>query len=137
VSTMVVQERKKKDEIRICVDLRKINESCIHNPFPTLFTDEVLDNVGGLEAYSFTDGFSRYHQIKITLEDMSKTAFATEWGCFQYIVIPFGHKNVSTIFSCVVITTLKEFILKFLEVYFDYWIVFGLVKHHVTSLRLM
>jgi len=58
---MVVQERKKKDEIRICMDLSKLNDACVHDPFPTLFTDELLDNVSGQEAYSFTDGFSRYH----------------------------------------------------------------------------
>jgi len=47
VSPMVVQEKKQKDEIRICVDLRKLNDACVHGPFPTPFTDEVLDNVGG------------------------------------------------------------------------------------------
>ena len=61
VSLMVVQEKKKKDEIKICVDLRKLNDACVHDPFPTPFTDEVLENVGGQEAYSFTDGFSGYH----------------------------------------------------------------------------
>jgi len=33
---------------------------CIDDPFPMPFIDEVLENVGGREAYSFTDGFSRY-----------------------------------------------------------------------------
>ena len=46
VSPMVVQEKKQKDEIRICVDHRKLNDACVHDPFPTPFTDEVLDNVG-------------------------------------------------------------------------------------------
>jgi hypothetical protein len=55
---MVVQD-KKTGEIRICVDLRKMNDACLHDPFPTPFTDEVLDNVGGQEIYSFTDGFFR------------------------------------------------------------------------------
>jgi hypothetical protein len=54
---MVVQD-KKNVEIRICVDLRKLNDACLHDPFPTPFTDEVLDNVGGQEVYSFTDEFS-------------------------------------------------------------------------------
>lgn len=54
---MVIQENKQKDEIRIYVDLRKLNDACIHDPFPTMFIDEVLDNVGGQEAYSFIDGF--------------------------------------------------------------------------------
>lgn len=61
VSPIVVQEKRKKDEIRICVDLRKLTNACVHDPFLTPFTDEVLDNVGGQEAYSFTDGFSGYH----------------------------------------------------------------------------
>jgi hypothetical protein len=37
VSPMVVQEKKQKDEIRICVDLRKLNDACVHDPFPTPF----------------------------------------------------------------------------------------------------
>ena len=78
VSPMVLQEKKQKGEIRICVDLRKLNDTCVHNPFPTPFTDEVLENVGSQETYSFTNGFSGYHQIKISLEDRSKTIFATE-----------------------------------------------------------
>eukprot|EP00253_Pinus_taeda_P024001 PITA_24001 len=47
VSPMVVQEKKQKDEIRICMDLRKLNDAYVHGPFSTPFTDEVLDNVGG------------------------------------------------------------------------------------------
>jgi hypothetical protein len=67
ISPMVVQE-KKQGGISICVDLRKLNDACLHDHFPTPFTDEVLENVGSHEAYSFTNGFSGYHQIKITLE---------------------------------------------------------------------
>lgn len=89
VSPMVVQQRKRNDEITICVDLRKLNDACIHDPFPTLVTNEVLGNANGHEAYSFTDGFSGYHQINIMPKDMSKTIFMSEWGCFQYMVIPF------------------------------------------------
>ena len=63
--------------------------------------------------------------------------FATEWGCFQYTVMPFGLKNAPPMFSRVVISAFKEFIHKFLEVYFDDWNIFGLVKDHITSLRLM
>lgn len=38
---------KKTGEIRICVDIRKLNDVCITDHFPTPFTDEVLDDVGG------------------------------------------------------------------------------------------
>jgi len=57
LSPMVVQEKKAKGKIRICVDIRKLNDAYLHDPLPTPFTDEVLDNVGGQEAYSFKDDF--------------------------------------------------------------------------------
>jgi hypothetical protein len=52
---MVVQDKKTRG-IRIYVDLRKLNDACLHDPFPTPFTDEVLEKVGGQEMYSFTEG---------------------------------------------------------------------------------
>ena len=97
ISPMVVQE-KKQGGISIFVDLRKLNDDFSHDPFPSPFTNEVLENVGGQEQYSFTDGFTGYHHIKIALEDMYKTTFATEWGSYQYIVMPFELKNAPTIF---------------------------------------
>jgi hypothetical protein len=112
---MVVQD-KKTGEIRICVYLRKLNDPCLHDPFPTPFTDEVLDNVGGQEVYSFTNGFSGYHQIRIAKEDRRKTTFATEWGSYQYTIILFGLKNSPSIFSRVVVEAFKEVLHKFLEV---------------------
>jgi hypothetical protein len=39
------------------VDLRKLNDAYLHDTFPTPFTVEVLENVGGKEVYSFTDDF--------------------------------------------------------------------------------
>ena len=51
--------------------------------------------------------------------------------------MPFGLKNAPTIFSRVVVAIFKEFIHKFLEVYFDDWTIFGLMDKHVGALRLM
>jgi hypothetical protein len=60
INPMIVLD-KKTGGIHICVDLKKLNDGCLHDPFPTPFTDEVLENVGGKETYSFIDGFSGYH----------------------------------------------------------------------------
>jgi hypothetical protein len=137
ISPMVVQE-KKQGGIRICVDMiRKLNDDFLHDPFPTPFIDEVSENVGGQEAYSFTDGFSGYHQIKISPKDRYKTTFSTEWGSYQYTVMPFGLKNAPAIFSRVVIASFKESINHFLELYLDDWTVYSLLKDHVEVLRIM
>ena len=47
ISPMVIQEKKTMGEIWIFVNLRKLNDSFLHDPFPTPFMDEVLENVGG------------------------------------------------------------------------------------------
>ena len=82
ICPMVVQDKKQGRGIRICLDLRKLNDACLHDPFHTPFMHEVLDNVGGHEAYSFNDGFLGYHQIKIAQEDRYKTMFVIEWGSY-------------------------------------------------------
>jgi len=51
--------------------------------------------------------------------------------------MPFGFKNAPIIFSKVVIIAFKEYIHTFLEVYFDDWMMFGLIKDHIGSLRLI
>jgi hypothetical protein len=92
------------------MDLRKLNDACVHDPFPTSFIDEVLENVGRKETYYFTYGFSGYHQINIAQEDWYKTTFTIEWRIYEYTVIPFGLKNAPVVFSRVVVATFKEFI---------------------------
>jgi hypothetical protein len=38
ISPMVVQDKKQRG-IRTCVDLWKLNDACLHDPFHTPFTD--------------------------------------------------------------------------------------------------
>ena len=118
IDLMVMQD-KKISEIWICIDLRKLNEESLHDPFSTPFTNEVLEGVGGQEIYSFMDGFLEYHQIRIVKEDRHKTTFMTEWGCFQYTLILFDLKNALAIFSRLVVLAFKDFIHKLLAVYMD------------------
>jgi hypothetical protein len=40
---------------------KKLNAATKKNPYPLPFIDEVLNIVARYEAYSFLDGYSRYH----------------------------------------------------------------------------
>lgn len=83
-----------------------------------------------------TNGFLGYHQIRIDEEDRCKTTFAIEWGSFWYTVMPFGLKKSPTIVSRVVVVVFKEFIHKFLEVFFDDWTIFGLIRSTLLMINL-
>ena len=131
---LMVVHYKKTGKIWICVDLRKLNDTCLHVPFPTPFTNEVLEGFGGQEVYSFIDGLLGYHQIEIMKEDRHKMIFVIECGCFHYTMMPFGLKNAPAIFSRIVVTGFKDFNKKFLAVYMDDWTVYGLVKDQISNL---
>ena len=47
ISPIVIQYKKTTGEVRICVDQRKLNDICLHDPIPAPFIDEVLESVGG------------------------------------------------------------------------------------------
>jgi hypothetical protein len=43
LSPIVIQSKKGTGDIRVCVEYRSLNFVCVHDPFPTPFTDEVLE----------------------------------------------------------------------------------------------
>jgi hypothetical protein len=59
----------KNDKLRIFVDFRKFNKVTKKNPYPLPFSNEVLNIISRYEAYLFLDGYSRYHEIFIALND--------------------------------------------------------------------
>ncbi len=71
---------KKNGKLKICVDFKKLNVTTKKDPYPLPFTNEVLNIVVRYEAYSFLDGYSRYHQISIAPKDRYNTAFVIDWG---------------------------------------------------------
>jgi hypothetical protein len=77
VSPIVIQRKKGTEDTRVYVDYISLNSPCVHDPSPTPFTDEVLEQVMGKESYSFTDRFWGYHELRIVEEDKNKTTFIT------------------------------------------------------------
>ncbi len=61
--------------MRIYIDFKKLNVAINKDPYPLPFTDEVLNTIVLYEAYSFLDGYSRYHQIFIAPKDRYKITF--------------------------------------------------------------
>ncbi len=73
-----MQVPKKNGKLKFCVDFKKLNKATKKNPYPLPFFDEVLNIVAGYEAYSFLDGYSRYHHISIAFKDRYKITFVTD-----------------------------------------------------------
>ena len=60
--------------------------------------DQMLDRLVGHPHYCFLDGYSRYNQIAIALEDQEKTTFTCPYDTFAFRRMPFGLCNAPTTF---------------------------------------
>nr|GEX14973.1 hypothetical protein [Tanacetum cinerariifolium] len=84
----------KKEVIKLLdADYRKLNDATRKDHFSLPFTDQMLERLAVNEFYCFLDGFSRYFQISIDLQDQEKTTFTCPYGTFAYRRMPFGLCN--------------------------------------------
>jgi hypothetical protein len=78
-------EEKKNKELRLCVDYRPLNTVTIKNKYPLPRIEIMFDQLAGDQVFPKIDLCSSYHQIKIRVEDIPKTAFMTRYGLYEYL----------------------------------------------------
>ena len=102
---------------------------------PLSFIDELLDEVASHQMYSFCDGYSSYHQIKIRDEDVHKTTFTTPWRTFAYFRMPFGLYNAGGTFQRVQMEIFELYLGQFIRVYLDDFAIYGSRSAHPQLVR--
>ena len=95
----LVPTRKKTGEIRLCVDLRNLNQVSLKDHYPLPKMDHILQRVVGSSRISLLDGFSGFNQILVHPDDQDKIAFTTLLGTFKYVKMHFRLKNVGATFQ--------------------------------------
>ena len=73
----IVPVSKKDGKVRMCVNYKDLNRASPKDNFPLSHINTLVDNTAKNSRFSFMDGFSRYNQIWMALENREKTAFVT------------------------------------------------------------
>ena len=68
-------------------------------PSPLPCIDEIVDSTAECDLLCFLDSFSGYHQIKVAVEDVEKTAFLTPSEVYYYTCMPFELRNTGVTFQ--------------------------------------
>jgi hypothetical protein len=111
---------KKKDQsLRLCVDYRPLNVVTIKNKYPLPRINILFDQLADAKVFSKVYLRSGYHQIKICLEDVPKTAFSTRYELYEYLVMSFELTNAPTHFMYLMNSVFMPELDKFVMVFID------------------
>ena len=91
----------KNRKLRVYVDFRDLIAANPKDMHVMPFFDMLVASTANNELLSFMDGFFGYNQILIAVDDIFKTAFRCpgSLGMFEWLVMPFGLKNVGATYQ--------------------------------------
>src|SRR5215211_3337465 len=121
----VVFVPKKGGKIRFCIDYRKLNRITKKDNHPLPRIDEMLDKFEGSQWFSSIDLASAYWQVEMNEENIEKTAFITNEGLYESLVMPFGLCNALATFQRLMHEVLGNLIYTKASVYLDDIIIYS------------
>jgi hypothetical protein len=127
----------KDKELCLCVDYRSLNAVTIKNKYPLPRIDILFDQLAGAQVFSKIDLRSGYHQIKIRVEDIPKTAFTTRYGLFEYRIMSFGLMNAPAHFMYLMNSVFMLELDKFVVVFIDNILVYSSMEEHEEHHRIV
>ena len=111
---------KKKDKtLGLCIDYRQFNRVTIKNRYPLPRIDDLFDQLRGARVYSKIDLHIGYHQLRVREIDILKITFRTQYGHFEFTVLPFGSMKAPTAFMDLMHRVFQPYLDQFVVVFVD------------------
>ena len=124
-SAPVVLVSKSDGSPRLCCNYKALNQVTRKDSFPLPNIAECLEAMGGATCFHSIDLLSGFHQVKVHVPDIPKTAFVTKEGMYEWIVMPFGLCNAPASFQRLMESILRGLQWKTAILYIDDILVFG------------
>ena len=128
IETFVLFMKKSDDNLRLCVDYRKLNEITIKNKYLLSFFLKTLKQFAKARKFIKIDIRNAYHRIRIRKNDEWKIAFRIRYDQFEYQIMFFDLVNVFVIFQSYVNRAFKSYINVYYMIYLDDVLIYSKIE---------
>ena len=120
---------KKNADVRICVDLKRLNQSVLRERYIIPTREEVLSELSSAKVFTSLDGASGFWQIPLDKDSQKLTTFISPFGRYCFKRLHFGISSAPEIFQRRMSELLRD--LEGVVVYLDDILVHGsdIVEH--------
>lgn len=108
----VVPVRKKNGSLRLCVDLRPLNDRVIKQKYPFPLIEDCLARLSNKTVFTLLDLKDGFHHIKVHPDYTKFFAFATPDGQYEFLRLPFGFCEAPAEFQKRLVYILRALIKK-------------------------
>ena len=98
----------------------------------------MFDQLRGARVYSKIDLRTSYHQLRVREADILKTTFRTQYGHFEFTVMPFRLTNASAAFIDLLNRVFQPYLDQFVVVFVDDILIYSQLEvEHEDHLRIV
>ena len=121
--------------LRLVVDYRQLNAQTIRDRYPLPDIQLMFDEMHGATHFSSFDAVDGFWQVPMAEEDVEKTAFTTQMGAYEWLVMPQGLQNSPSQYQRRMQRALGH--LPFVRIFIDDVVVFttGGIEEHYRCVR--
>lgn len=118
-SCPVLLVKKNDGSCKFWIDYIKLNSLSIKDSFPIPLVGDLPNELRATKIFSKIDLRVGYHQVRLPPKDISKTAFVTVSGLYEFKVTPFSLTNAPATFQALMNSIVQPHLRKIVLIFFD------------------
>ena len=129
---------KANEDLRFCVDYRKLNVMTKRNRYPLPLIKEIIEKIIECKHFTKLNIIAAFNKLCMHSDSENYTTFITTLNVYKYRVLSFDLINELSSFQQYINNALWEFLNDFCQVYFDNILIYSRIKkEHTHHVRLM
>ena len=133
----IVTVLKPNGDLRVCLDPSQLNKCIKREHFSLPTASEIFSSLSGSTVFSTLDATSGFLQLELDEDSSKLTTFATPFGRYRFLRLPFGISSAPEVFHRTVVELFGD--LEGVEIYIDDLLVHGKnqVEHDARLLAVL